>query len=361
MGRQEITSQDVHNRLHLICSSYTSQENWRQLAIKYPDVFYRKDYLIRRIISCLTDDGFITDRRLILQNMWLFLFSVNVLKGKISAIRVLSEAKLPGSETVTPETPDWFKVSLIPFSEKVIFWLMDRFILKSESDVLMQRLHNFNDRIDFLSEKLEVFHCDLVSKLDQDQMHRLILRPQQQLEDLLKLYTDIGLKASDLRSHLWLLSRTVSGLTPRIEQLLIQRVKIKPWMLSAPYTEFSRILQQAHILNEFQTVHNVLMKRLNVDLETAKSMSQQNSSLSGKAFVPHVDRVIDFLLSEGFSQAEIVKSPKALTMSLDKVKTRVEEIKACGCPSLLVHIHENPHTFETIVDQALRDNEKALN
>lgn len=354
LSREEITAQDVHDRLQLICPTYATQPDWKQLAMKYPAVFYRKSPTIKQLLNLLCQDGFITDRSVILRNLWVLLFAPPVLKDKILSIRVLAESDFTEAPVEDePPLPDSFKVCLTPFSERVIFWLMGRYKINKKTDSL-EKLHNFNERVEYLADKLNVFPFEIIEQLELNNMHRLILRSQEQLDALMQVYANIGFQATDLRNHMWLLTRTASGLKPRIQMLQEHKVKITPWMLSAPASELDRVKQQAKIVNEFQTVPNILMKKLNIDFDSAKSLMVKNQQLENSKMVVHLAEVIDFLLSEGLSQEEIAECPKALTMPFSKLKTRVAELKSLNCSHLLPHVHESQYNFDRLIDLVIK-------
>lgn len=364
LSRKEITAHDVNDRLRLICPSFTSEPDWKQRAIRYPGVFYRKAADVKQIIGILTDHDFVSDRRAILNNLWVLLFVPQILRDRIVVIRALTASNFSRRksrpQTNLPSIPETVRVSLSSFNEKTIFWLVKKLCVHgSASDDLTERLVDFDNRINFLAEKLDVFHIDVVQQLDQEYMHRLILRSQQQLDSLIRIYSDIGFQPNDLRDHLWLLTRTQSGVTPRIELLQRHRVQIRPWMLNARSLGLVRVLEQAHVANEFQSISNVLTTKLGIDSQTAESMCKANPNLHNtKQAIANAVQAIDLLLHAGCSERVISQCPKCLTMPLGKLKERLEELESRDCLSLLSHVHESQHIFQRAVKQVIHSQGK---
>ncbi|CAH1967128.1 unnamed protein product [Acanthoscelides obtectus] len=198
---------------------------------------------------------------------------------------------------------------------------LKRFILKEDAP----------KRIKFLSGLFDVDEeqlCEHIAK-----RHFLITLKEEQIKDTFNVLLDFGISKEEIKNDLWVLKYSTDAVKNRFTTAKNNNVdKVKTWMVRAKPFIFDTYLRRR---SEDRSIlgHNSLVEYLSTKLECSEEMAKniickqpaiQHSSLK------KLNYKIDILLANGFTAAQICKTPKLLLHSTETIMTRLKKLQALG-------------------------------
>ncbi|XP_068231550.1 transcription termination factor, mitochondrial [Palaemon carinicauda] len=208
---------------------------------------------------------------------------------------------------------------------------------------------HYNNRIYYMAEKLMVPVDLLTEKIVK--AHRLLSIDLHRVEAYIELLNRYNIRKEDIVNDLWIFFNNIDIAEKRLQAIISAGCKRpKLWMCRCTEEVFKRSLSrhqsQKDALGECRSFEEYLAKRLACRLQDIRE-NGDFAKLSTMR-VSKAKRVIDMLLSEGFSTKQILSCLRLLKYSEHRTRARIKQLKEIGVQNIIIStLYKSPRSFES--------------
>ncbi|CAL8143798.1 unnamed protein product [Orchesella dallaii] len=224
-------------------------------------------------------------------------------------------------------------ISFVNLSESQLrqtaaIWANEAKLLSREVKLVEEVDVKFHNRLDFMSYYLKCQTEDVSDMMAK--VPKLMTMPLPQIKDYIICLLDVGVKPEYIVGDPWLFLRNPSKMHERIKIIKDKGITdFKPWVFRVSERTFeihiSRAVAEMQLLGDLKGIEGFLQEKLHCDKNTAATMLAKFPSLEAATAVK-VNKMIEFLLSQGFSRENIIETPRILAHSVETIAERLEEV-----------------------------------
>jgi len=146
---------------------------------------------------------------------------------------------------------------------------------------------------------------------------------------VLQTLLDGGIDPSSIRSDPWIFIHNVDIMKERLQEVSDKKIKdVKPWLLRCSRDKFDAHVARNVVENELKgnppTVQRFLQKKLNWTPYLAEYILKRVPLEDCTAYT--MNKMISFLLSQGFTTHDITATPRILQHSVVTVEQKLKEL-----------------------------------
>ena len=198
-------------------------------------------------------------------------------------------------------------------------------------------MNAFNERVNYISQELEMSNKYILSKFIDHPI--LIVGDYDLIKAKMILFKSAGLTPAAIVNDLWAFNHDINLIKERVDQMIKLKYPAKTWMLRCPksvFEEHMKIWQKkVNILGENKTVASYFANKLGVDIKEVYELNERDRKILAVNLFK-LEKIINFLLEQGFKGEEIFRNNRLLTFAFRKIKTRIEELKAISNEKIIL-------------------------
>lgn len=211
------------------------------------------------------------------------------------------------------------------------------------------------NRIYYLSERLNV-EPSVVAKFIANRTFMFEISFERLVENL-NLLQEYKIDAINILKDMWVFQYCPQTIRDRLERCRVAgKDELRPWMVRCPEEKLQNSLKMAKenksLLGDLSLVEYI-SQRLGCETDVLETMIQGYPDIL-KCRATRVKEMLDYLLiEEKIEPLEVLRVPRILIQySLEKTKSRIEELKALGCTqNTLTIVCRSQKEFNKVVNK----------
>lgn len=303
---------------HLMKCVRCSQDEASKLLNEMPILRYRHLESVDNLINIFKQQGLQTN--LLLDNPWLFRFSVSTLRPRVDLI-----CKVGLTANISP----LLKLTTRQLKLVITQWLIDE---KNET------CGSFTNRLEYLSHHLQCSEADIASLAVKH--YSLMTTNFTKLSTVLTLLLKYNISKDDIKKNLDIFNGNIDQLKDRLQKAHLANIgQIKIWMLLCPHTTFQNTIFRWHdTKQELEYTDNTeyLAEKLQCSPDYVQCLFKRHPGLASTRLTK-MKKVLDFLYDNEFTPDQVCLAPYILRANINTLKHRLQQFTDLGYRPMHLH------------------------